>query len=473
MAVVYQYTSPYFWGATSPSSSQFPLPSTPAVATASKLPPSPDHFHNSSSNNNAFQFPMMHHQMASAHHHHHPLQQMPHSSIHHSPPPPHHIFSPFALSPSASASSMGSPTSVLHSSTSSASDALEQAHQFSPPNLSTKRQYSLDDLANEEHAYLEAEGYSYDEEDPSDTDDEEYQLQMEELKSFLKPFVQQILESNHSKSIRTFLIDCIKEYITVKDFLTKVNLCCNENNIGHIYQAMIQLLIKVDGDVKMVSYMADCGVEESDLEFVKELDLTNNNAEVVKKKRERKRESISRGLRSPPNKWTKEESQNLIRLVTENGDKQWKKIAAKLGGGKTGAQCAQHWKRVLSPEIKKGSWDEDEEMLLFSLVQKHGQSWKNVAIEIKTRTDIQCRYQYFKATTSRQTPWSATELEILSKKIEQILINNYEIGSFQQVAKHLARAKCTKIPRTALECKVKWSEICACYQGRPPVGFYQ
>ena len=111
-----------------------------------------------------------------------------------------------------------------------------------------------------------------------------------------------------------------------------------------------------------------------------------------RKRRERKRVSISRGLRSPPNKWTKQESEKLIRLVFEFGDKSWKKIAEQLGGGKTGAQCAQHWKRVLSPEIRKGSWDDQEEELLFSLVQKHGQSWKNIAAEIKTRTDIQCRY---------------------------------------------------------------------------------
>lgn len=114
-----------------------------------------------------------------------------------------------------------------------------------------------------------------------------------------------------------------------------------------------------------------------------------------RKRRERKRVSISRGLRSPPNKWTKQESEKLIRLVFEFGDKSWKKIAEQLGGGKTGAQCAQHWKRVLSPEIRKGSWDDQEEELLFSLVQKHGQSWKNIAAEIKTRTDIQCRYVFF------------------------------------------------------------------------------
>jgi len=47
---------------------------------------------------------------------------------------------------------------------------------------------------------------------------------------------------------------------------------------------------------------------------------------------------------------------------------------------------AQHWKRVLCPVIRKGSWDDIEELKLFQLVEKYGQSWKNIASEIGTRT---------------------------------------------------------------------------------------
>jgi len=174
-----------------------------------------------------------------------------------------------------------------------------------------------------------------------------------------------------------------------------------------------------------------------------------------RKRRERKRVSISRGLRSPPNKWTKQESEKLIRLVFEFGDKSWKKIAEQLGGGKTGAQCAQHWKRVLSPEIRKGSWDDQEEELLFSLVQKHGQSWKNIAAEIKTRTDIQCRYQYQKACLSRGCDWLSQEDVLLRKKVA-LSYQEHRPIAWTEVSKFIARAKLTKIPRTALECKERW-----------------
>ena len=176
-----------------------------------------------------------------------------------------------------------------------------------------------------------------------------------------------------------------------------------------------------------------------------------------------------KGSRKPPNKWNKvehldcppshfsyiiwqEESQRLIELVETYGDKRWKKISQCIGGGKTGAQCgkhphislhslstpifyqnlyllpAQHWKRVLCPEIRKGTWydphhlittpnlhknrDVGEEETLLQLVAKYGQAWKKIAIELKSRTgrpshsfftimaNFSCSYQIFSVDIS-------------------------------------------------------------------------
>jgi len=210
---------------------------------------------------------------------------------------------------------------------------------------------------------------------------------------------------------------------------------------------------------------------ESSSAAIKELDSNVVEFDIGEKRKRREKKSISRGLRSAPNKWCKAESQMLIRLVHENGDKSWKRIAEQLGGGKTGAQCAQHWKRVLSPQIRKGSWDDQEEELLLALVERYGQSWKNITGEIKTRTDIQCRYQFQKSCLSRQCEWQPQEDALLSKKVAQVLhessgsnnpsrmqTNNPPI-MWVEVAKFIARAKLTKIPRTALECKQRWYAI--------------
>eukprot|EP01113_Clastostelium_recurvatum_P041616 TRINITY_DN6638_c0_g1_i7.p1 TRINITY_DN6638_c0_g1~~TRINITY_DN6638_c0_g1_i7.p1 ORF type:complete len:749 (-),score=224.75 TRINITY_DN6638_c0_g1_i7:42-2288(-) len=249
----------------------------------------------------------------------------------------------------------------------------------------------------------------------------------------------------------------------------------------HHHHAMEVAPELIDIKQEEVDYDDEEPAEELEFENFTHPSLAMDDSKMKKKKTadvKKKRESTSTGLRSPPNKWTKEESQKLIKLVHQHGERQWKKIAENLGGGKTGAQCAQHWKRVLSPEIRKGSWDDQEEELLFVLVRKHGQSWKNIATEIKTRTDIQCRYQYLKACMSREVHWSYQEDDILVKKVQQLVA---EVGSsakmvephtgvapnipWVEVAKALARAKITKIPRTALECKHRFTNMPPPHQG--------
>lgn len=134
-----------------------------------------------------------------------------------------------------------------------------------------------------------------------------------------------------------------------------------------IYRWLVHLLIYSDKDPahKLMNFLLENGVSDNDLEYgmyitslvfcllacanstltgsVKRLlSMYNNLSEESEKKardRPRIRKSVSKGLRNPPNKWAKEESQRLIQLVNDYGDKSWKKIAEHVGGGKTGAQC--------------------------------------------------------------------------------------------------------------------------------------
>eukprot|EP01113_Clastostelium_recurvatum_P041613 TRINITY_DN6638_c0_g1_i3.p1 TRINITY_DN6638_c0_g1~~TRINITY_DN6638_c0_g1_i3.p1 ORF type:complete len:701 (-),score=167.80 TRINITY_DN6638_c0_g1_i3:63-2165(-) len=237
----------------------------------------------------------------------------------------------------------------------------------------------------------------------------------------------------------------------------------------HHHHAMEVAPELIDIKQEEVDYDDEEPAEELEFENFTHPSLAMDDSKMKKKKTadvKKKRESTSTGLRSPPNKWTKEESQKLIKLVHQHGERQWKKIAENLGGGKTGAQCAQHWKRVLSPEIRKGSWDDQEEELLFVLVRKHGQSWKNIATEIKTRTDIQCRYQYFKSCMSREVAWSPQEDDVLLKKLQQMVAETSSPADVQlppiswvDITRYMQRMKMTKIPRTALECKQRFLSL--------------
>ncbi|EGC28386.1 hypothetical protein DICPUDRAFT_44316, partial [Dictyostelium purpureum] len=281
----------------------------------------------------------------------------------------------------------------------------------------------------------------------------------DQLREYIAPVIWGMMDNYGREQFYNAIVEFINEEISFRSLLLELRvIAVMDVNYKSIFQFLVDLFLSIEPNHKMVNYLRDNGVEENEFNIdLKSLELTNDD-QNQKKKRERIRKSVSRGLRNPPNKWSKEESQKLIQLVHEHGDKQWKKIAHQIGGGKTGAQCAQHWKRVLCPAIRKGSWDEDEESKLFSLVEKHGQSWKNVASEIRTRTDIQCRYQYFKSCMSREVQWSAREDEILQKKVSENNQDGREI-SWMDVSKAMARGRQTKIPRTALECKTRWHQI--------------
>jgi len=273
--------------------------------------------------------------------------------------------------------------------------------------------------------------------------------------------------SPNTRASKRYLVQLIGEYLrdemTLKRFFKELSgLTSPISSVpGDIYRWLVHLLIYSDKDPshKLMNFLLENGVDENDLEYgsVKRLlSMYSNLSEESEKKRERPRHrrSVSKGLRNPPNKWAKEESQRLIQLVNDYGDKSWKKIAEHVGGGKTGAQCAQHWKRVLCPIIRKGSWDDEEELKLFRLVEKYGQSWKNIASEIGSRTDIQCRYQYFKSCMSREVAWSSQEDDLLMKKMNDIKCENRDIH-WVEVARYMARGRLTKIPRTALECRTR------------------
>ncbi|KYQ93082.1 putative myb transcription factor [Tieghemostelium lacteum] len=281
----------------------------------------------------------------------------------------------------------------------------------------------------------------------------------EQLKEYFQPIINQNLDQSCREHILNLLTDFSNEEIPLKNIFLELRDIQMEDK--SLLQYLIEIFLVLDTSPKMFTYLRDNGISDQELNSTvesKNFTTLLTDFENALKKRERGRKSVSRGLRNPPNKWTKEESQRLIQLVHDNGDKQWKKIALQIGGGKTGAQCAQHWKRVLCPAIRKGSWDEEEEAKLFILVEKHGQSWKNVASEIRTRTDIQCRYQYFKSCMSREVPWSSKEDELLQKKVIESKQEGRDL-SWMDISKSMARARQTKIPRTALECKSRWENI--------------
>lgn len=144
------------------------------------------------------------------------------------------------------------------------------------------------------------------------------------------------------------------------------------------------------------------------------------------------------------NSWSKEEDDDLravmhtmfvelgypngindVKTIQESeiacGKVSWENIAMQFKNGlRKPKDLRKRWTASLDPNLKKGKWAPEEDVILLKSYEKHGPHWLSVAEEISGRTEDQCAKRYIEilgpSSEGRLRKWTLEEdLSLVSK----------------------------------------------------------
>ncbi|KAH9496921.1 hypothetical protein Btru_010179 [Bulinus truncatus] len=152
--------------------------------------------------------------------------------------------------------------------------------------------------------------------------------------------------------------------------------------------------------------------------------------------------------------WSIEESKKLKQIVAKSETKEWEKIAAEMGGGRTAFQCFSYYQRNLNMDLKSRSWSKEEEEKLIKVAQiiKDGLGhyrWTQVASLMDSRSPHECMSRFAKINPRQNRgKWSETE--------DKNLLSAYQMfgSAWSRIAKFVGT-------RNSLQCRDRYCNCLA------------
>jgi len=109
-------------------------------------------------------------------------------------------------------------------------------------------------------------------------------------------------------------------------------------------------------------------------------------------------------------------------------DIDWVLVAENIPG-RTVKQCRERWFSNLNPNIIKGQWTEEEDVLLIEMQQAEGNCWARIARRLTGRTEHAVKTRHRSLMRARKRTWAPEEDELLLQLHEKYL------GSWSSIAK--------------------------------------